>query len=223
MENHIVDIISVDLVLVGVSLINQSKELDAFIDQVEAESISTTVGISPDVSGALPAPPTTHELLRDRIKLTTSPDRTTILKEFPSLIHLEEDLRRLTDVVLCAIRNTDLTEQQLRAYGYNMQLVFDPGIEESASSYIGRCLFGGQFNWQLLGGAGQLFFSDEGRRWAFGIQPRPSNDMNTKRIYLSVNLHFEEKQIPQSSQIISSLEELKGKALDFMTQLHGGS
>ena len=218
MDSLIADILSVDVVLVGVSLLRQQEEFETFTSEVGSEDISVEpIGIiPPNMAGV------SITLNRDRISLSVLPDRTSIVKEYPSLSNLDEDLDRLAEVTVCAIRNTDTSAQQLRAYGYNMQLVFDLGVEEPASLYIGKRLFGNWFNGELVGGTGQLIFSDGESRWSFNIQPRPNNDMTTKKLYLALNLHIAEESMPHKDKIRSSLGEMREKAVDFMTQLHEG-
>ena len=222
MEDAIVDILHADMVLVGVSLLNQQSDRDAFAKRIGAEVTTTELGIGPQVPSEVATPlQTTVNIARDRISITQAPGRTTIRRDYPSHMHLEEDLKRLTDAAITAIRHSDWKNQQKRAHGYNMSCTFDMGLSHPAVHYIGQQLFQNVFEDRFLGGTARLLFSHEdGSQVTFDLQPRPNNDLQSRILYAGINVHIEGSRMPKPEEISSSLLKLWSQTLSFMEQLH---
>ena len=88
---------------------------------------------------------------------------------------------------------------RLERLGFNYELVFDVGADETAASLLGERLLNQQSftkeGWKLIGGGGTLMYSDGNRRWTFHTQPRPNGDPEAKRIFLGLNLHVERRRV----------------------------
>ena len=211
------DVVSVNLVLVGVGLLNEPDELERFRNAVDLD-LRLEVGLVTNVSSGITEPSRTLRLNRERIALDLSPSRSSIAREYPG----EEDLASLAKVVMQAIDSTDLRGQLPRAFGCNIELVFVQTSGQSTIQYIGERLFGsqslGKAEWELVGGTGQLIFSDGIRRWTINVQPRPG-DVDTSRVVLALNLHKDEQRFPTEGEIKDSLEEAWNEAKEFMNRL----
>ena len=202
------------MVLAGISLFNTPNELAAFRESVGTEITSVEAGVGTEVFNR------TITLNRDRIKVTGTPDRSAIAREYPA----EGDLERLAQVAGMAIDNTDLKGQKLRAFGYNIELVYESPSGQRAIQYLLNRLFmpdllrkGGL---RLSGGAGRLFFEKDGRNWQALLEPR-FNDEKTTRIFVSLNLHRPEANpsLLTEAEIGDSLKLLWAEAHNLVTQL----
>ena len=212
------DILQANMVLIGISLVNTPNELAAFHKSVGTEITSVEAGMGTEVVNRI------HTLNRDRIKVTGTPDRSGIAREYPE----ESDLARLAQVAGMAIANTDLKGQELRAFGYNIELVYEPPSRERAIQYLLDRLFvpnllrdGGL---RLFGGSGRLFFEKNGRNWQAVLEPR-FNDDKTTRIFMSLNLHRPETdlELPTEAEIERSLKSIWDEAHNLVDQLDASS
>ena len=212
------DVLQANMVLVGVNLINTPAETAAFRQSVGTEVTTVETGMGSEVVNR------THALNRDRIKVTESPDRSAIAREYPT----ESDLERLSQVASMAITSTDLVGQELRAFGYNIELVYQPDPARLAIQYLSDRLFIPQLlqdgGWRLVGGTGQLFFEKDGRIWQVRLEPR-FNDETTTRVFATLNLHQSEGDLifPMESEIRDSLRLIWMEAHNLVIQLDGSS
>ena len=210
------DVLQTNLILVGVSLINTPEEHAAFRKDVGTEVVRAEIGLGQEVIER------THTLNRDRITVTESSGRSVITREYPA----DSDLERLAQVAGMAIANTDLDGQELQAFGYNIELVYEPDSEELAIQYLADRLFMPHLlqdeGWQLFGGTGRLFFQKGGQPWQARLEPR-FNDDTTTSIFASLNLHRAESDLPTEDDIRDSLKLLWTEAHNLVTQLDGSS
>ena len=216
MAVNIGDVLQINLILVGVSLINTPKEHVAFRKDVGTEVVRAEIGLGQEVIER------THTLNRDRITVTGSSVRSVIAREYPG----QSDLERLAQVAGMAIANTDLDGQELQAFGYNIELVYEPVPEKPAIEYLADRLFMPHLlqseGWQLIGGAGRLFFEKDGWIWQARLEPRFNDDAST-RVFASLNLHRAESHLPMEDDIRDSLKLLWTEVHNLVTQLDGSS
>jgi hypothetical protein len=216
MAVKIEDILQINLVLVGLSLLNTAQETSNFRRAVGTEVLTTEAGIGNEVVNR------THTLSRDRITIAGSPDRTSVIREFPR----PDELDRLAYVAAMALENTDLSAHELIAFGYNLEIVYEGTPPEQAISYLGKRLFrsdvlqNGQTN--LAGGSAKLFFVKDNRYWQVALEPR-LNDQSTTRIFAGVNLHRPEQDVSllTESEIKTSLELVWSEAHDLVNRIDG--
>ena len=200
MAVSIEDVLQVNLILVGVRLINTPAEIAAFRRDVGTEVATAEAGLGDEVIDR------THVLNRDRIRVTGTPERSSVVREYPT----ERDLDRLAQVGGMAISNTDLDGQKLRAYGFNVELVYEPDSGERAIEYLSKRLFMPRLlqnaGCRLFGGAGRLYFEKDGRIWQARLEPRLNDDAST-RIFASLNLHRSQDDLclPTETEISDSL------------------
>ena len=196
------------MVLVGIRLVNTPTELAAFRESVGAEVATVEAGIGTEVVNS------THSLNRERIKITGTPDRSVIVREYPA----EGDLARLAQVAAIAIANTDLEGQELRAFGYNIELIYEPPPGERAIHYLLNRLFMPDLlrdqGMQLFGGAGRLFFEKDGRNWQAVLEPR-FREEDTTKIFASLNLHR-----PEIDLTLLTEDEIGGSLRSLWAEVH---
>ena len=217
MAATLLDVVSANLVLVGIGLLNQPDEVARFGNALNAE-LRVEFSHVPNVQAGLTELSRTLTLSRERTVLNLSSSRSMIAREYPE----KADLDSLAKVVGQAIACTEIGEQQPRAFGYNIEMVFDQDSGQPALQYIGERLFGnqtfGKAGWELAGGTGRLIFTDSASQWTIALQPR-LGDSATPRVSLSLNLHKEEQRFPSESEVRVSLNEVWDEATGFMNRL----
>ena len=213
-----VDVLQANLVLVGIGLINTQEEITAFRRAVETEVLSVEAGVGTEVVNRF------HTLNRDRIGVSRVGDRTTINREYPEQAGLE----RLAMVARTAIDVTNPTGDQLRALGYNVELVYEPDPQEDAIRYLAERLFMPNVlqdeGSRLIGGAARLYFEKGGRGWQVTLEPR-LNDEETNRIFASLNLHCPgpDLDVPTGDEILDSFMLAWYEAHDLIDRLDKGA
>ena len=220
MAANIQDVVRANLVLVGCRLLGQPEEFDEFRQAIKADVQMAQAGLIANIASGMAEPGQTLALQRDRITIELSPSRSIISREYPS----RDDLRRLAEVSAQAISHTSLEGSQPRAFGFNIDIVFEQDSEETAFAYLSRQLFGaeslGNEDWQLVGAAGRLIFDDNGRHWTINLEPR-FHEEHEKRVFLSGNLHLSDRPLPNEDEIVSYLEEAWDETHQFVRHLDG--
>lgn len=215
MAVRVEDVLQVNLILVGINLINTQEELDALRRDVGVEIVTAEASLGTELVER------THDLNRDRIKVRSTPERTAIAREYPE----ETDLGRLARVAGLAIENTDLAGQELRALGYNVELVYEPDSEEPALKYLASHLFKTSLlrdDAKIFGGAARLFYTKGDHTWQARLEPRLNDDATTK-IFAALNLHQAEADLSSlgESSIRDSLGSLWDEIHSLIGQLEG--
>ena len=221
MAAHVRDILKTNIVLVGLGLLGNTAEVNAFGQAVGTDEIVAEAGILVGIPGAPQPAAGKLSLQRDRISVQMLPDRTVIEREFPE----RRDLTRLAEVYGKAIESTKSQRGMLRAYGYNLDLVYDQDSGSSSRRYLGDRLFGnGNFapeGWTLGGGAAKLFFDSPAGAWTIQVEPR-ANDDDSTRVFMSLNLHRANLDVPNRTTALQSLEEVWDSALSLIERLDEG-
>ena len=212
------EVVKANIVLLGQRLLRAAEEIESFKRTIGTDVQLAGVGMGVNVQTGIAEPGLTLNLNRDRITLDLSPSQSVINRDYP----LREDLARLAEVAGKAISNISGEEQDLRAFGFNIELVFDQDSDSPAFGYLSRRLFDvdglGSEGWQFIGGAGKLIFGDGGRRWTVAMEPR-FGDETESRVFLSVNLHKASQSPPTVDEIRNSFEELWDEVHDFVQRL----
>lgn len=208
-------VLNANLVLVGVNLLPEPDMIKQFQADFGPDLRVDTAQL------ALPATDIT-ELARtmtlgeDRIQLMLHASRSTIGREYPD----HSGFAKLAHV---AARAIELTKSHTpNAFGYNMNLVFEQHSGQSAVRYIGSRLFGhlslGDPARKLVGGTGKLIFADTAGKWTISVEPR-FGDPDTSLVFVSVNLHKQERRFPDKSEIDSALNKIQQEAREFVSRL----
>ena len=227
----IVDVLKVNMVLVGVRLLGTQEERTAFERVVGAEvssppvigigiEINAPAGVNAPINIPPPEPASILTLNRERITLESVLDRSTINREYPS----RNDLDRLSEVAKLAIDRSNILNQQLRAFGFNIEVVYELPPGETASQFISSNIFTRDLfreaGFQLIGGAAKLQLIQNDNLWNIGVEPR-LGDAAANRIFVSFNLHKDDNKIPSLSNIRGSLEEMWNQAHSIMNKFDG--
>ena len=208
------DVLKADLVLVGFPLLDRPGEIEAFRAEYKEARISGG-GVNIDVQSNKAEQGQVVTLDRDRITLELFPSRAVIRREYPTD---EVDLTRLAEVAYHAISITAIRGKMLRAYGFNLDLIYDQDSGRPAYGYLAdRLLSGGlqQMNeWQLSGAATRVTYFSGEDQWQIAIEPR-FGDPLTNTVFLNVNLHISASQLPDLDAINDSLKQVWKWAHDF--------
>lgn len=213
MPASVQDVLKVNIVLVGVNILNDHSEFVAFSKAVATD----VVRIGEELGSAIGR---RFALQRDRINMVSSVDRTIIERDFPSV----DDLERLAEVVDNALQLTK-AKGSPKSFGYNLELVYDQDSEETAFQYIGTRLFREDIftpgGWKLGGGAGKLVFHSPAGRWTVQLDPR-FNDMDSSRVFLSLNFHKQEERIPNLDEMLDAFNLVWSQSDSFVKCLDEG-
>ncbi len=222
------DVLKTNLVLLGVNLLNEQHRREAFVSmsgtEVDVEPILQGPVLPLPIVGNASGPETglSLNMRRDRIRIDSLPSRTSIEQEYPR----REDLERLTEVMNHAIELTDLENQVLTAFGFNIERVYRHTEEEPSEMYLANRLFshqqGSLEGLTLAGGACKLGFIGDGAKWNFTLEPR-ANDPTNRKVFLSLNLHRDRPQAPGWEEIRDSLQQVWDRSEELATWLDGGA
>ena len=213
------NILIMNLVLVGIDLLNDSTSIEIFKGQTDPD-LQIEVGMMTEIPTGITGPSRRVNLNRDRIVLELSPARSSVARQYPND---RSDIAQLTAVANSAIECSTLADQRV-SFGFNIELVYEQDSGQSAMEYLGSRLFGslklGRDAWTLAGGTGQIIFDekDGSCRWTMNVRPRSIAE-DTPRILLGMNLHRSMADIPSAKVIEDSLEELWDEAHDFVLRL----
>lgn len=214
-------VLSTNIVLVGIDLLNQPSEAEKFTTLVDPD-LRIELGAVTNVASGETEPSRRITSDVDRIVLELLPTRTTITRQYPSYT----DLGRLAQVITAAIDCTQLEGRKPTAYGYNIETLWVQDSGRPALNYLGHRLFSsqppGNPNWQFVGATTQAVFADDASRWTITAEPR-FNDINQERVFLSLNLHKDVQSLPAQGEIENTLKVVWDEALAFMDRLDPGS
>ena len=215
------DVLKVELVLVGIRLLNNPDEINAFTTSVRTDVNANVLG--PIVELGTPEPGRLVQLPRDRVDLLLVPSRSILRRQYPS--H-PDDLNRLREVIGHAIGNTSLDGQEIRAHGYNVDIVYNQTSGQTAARYLANRLFPAGLlvseGRQLVGGGGKIDLQDDKNRWTVRVEPR-NNNHTEMRVFLSVNMHRDEQVMPDQTDIQKSLSDIWDQVHKFAHLLDEGS
>ena len=218
MDSLVQDVLNANIVFIGIELMNKPEAGESLRAATDAEVVGSEVGLSVSPSGA-PESARRFILSRDRISLDIMSGRSSVTMEYPP-----NDFAQLAKVIACAIDNTE-EGQQPTAHGYNMILVLDPELTEPAVKLLGRRLITpqslGRGSWSRIGGLGALYFRDGLRRWTFNIEPRPRDDLESKKLFMSINLHLPNGELPTERVAADTFSEMLNEAISLANQIVG--
>lgn len=220
MTAKVQDVLKANLVLVGVGLLNNLEELEEFDHAVNSELMIEGGGMMVNATGIVPEPMRAITIPKDRVSLELSPSRSVISRDYPS----RDDLSKVAEIAWCAIENTDLKGQELRAFGFNIDLMYNQDSGSTAFGYLAKRMFSPDLSmnegWNLVGGAGKLLFNREGNVWTVNVEPRLA-DQDTHRVFMKLNLHINDREIPDGEKIRRFLEEIWDQAHNLVNMIDG--
>lgn len=219
MGTDVQDVLKASVVFAETDLLEGDKALASFSGSVESEVVPDGIIIG-TVSGARAERGRVLRLSRDRILVASSSLRSSVERHYPQ----HRDLARLAQVTACAIAASDLTGRPVSAYGINVDLVYDQTSGESAQTYLAQRVLspvvGNSNAWSLVGGSAKLVFNDDGRRWTATLESRLADETTTK-VFLGLNLHLTDRQIPTEAELSALLTEVWEQAHGLMERVDG--
>ena len=215
------DVLKAELVLIGFRTLTNAKENEAFRAAVKTDVVASGHSVTIDSQTNIAESGRIISLNRDRIILDISASRSTIRREYPE----EKDIERLAEVAGLVIAQSTSEDQELRAFGYNLELVYDQKSGQTAAQYLADRLLSNNLprrnEWELVGGAGKVTYKEGENQWQITIEPR-LNEPGTTKIFLNLNLHKDEHALPSESDIRDSLKEAWRQAHKFAYLLDKG-
>ena len=214
-------VLSTNIVIVGIDLLNQPTEAERFKTQVDPD-LRIDIGAVANITSGESEPSRRITSDIDRIILELLPNRVTITRQHPT----HGDLPRFAEVISRAIECTELSDPTPTVFGYNIEAGFEQDSDQPALNYLGNILFSeppqANPNWRFAGATARtVFFADSGT-WTISVEPR-FNDPAEHRIFLSTNLHKGQQQLPTEREALLSLNEIWEETLAFMRNLDEGS
>ena len=217
MTLRVQDVLKANLTLLGVGLLSSNEERERFGRGAGTDITGAVAGIAlPPIPG-LPALSQELELGqrirldRDRIELETVADRTVISIEYPS----KDGLDRLSEIAILAISSSDISAQELRAVGFNMEAVYEQTSGATAYEFLAERVFAPKLlqaaGYQIRGGSARLLFTRGDEIWNITIEPRFNRPEET-RLFASFNLHQNTNRMPKPDSIKPTLESVWDQA-----------
>ena len=211
MAVRVEDVLSVNVVLVGIELLKTAPEIAACSAAIGKEFIQGRQFIDA-VPEMAPVTGRVMQLPRERVVVAVSGHRSRVTKEYPNAI---DDVALVAQIAAQAIASTTVQDPVVPSHGYNFTMVYSNESGEDAGRYLGRRIFAPPVfvpkGWSSVGGYGKLNFQDGVRQWAITLEPR-LQDPNTSKVFLDINLHVPEAGLPQEDEMGTQLRTLWERA-----------
>ena len=220
MPTELREIININVTILEQDLLGEDAQILEFQEAMDA-NVRLSAGSATNVLTGQSHPTRTLNLDRDRISLNLARPRSTIVKEFPELDSLESELRRFSEVAHTALNTSRLTDTQCD-FGYNVEMVFDQDAEETALEFIGKRILNyevlSQSGRELVGGACRFLVNDKAGQWTYIVEPR-AGELQRQRVFLGVNLHQEQKALPEQTVISNAISNIVARSKELMHRL----
>ena len=214
------EIINVNFVLINHDLLVDNDQIQEFQQAVDA-NVRLEGGMATNVLTGETHPSRTLHLDRDRIVLNLSQPRSTVIREFPLLTSLNEELGRFAEVAEQALSVTGLSEV-ICDFGYNAEMVFDQDSENTALGFVGNRLLNGsifsQPGRQLVGGTCRVIVEDDSGQWNYTFEPR-AGELQRSRVFVGANLHNNQHPLPNRNAISDSINKIVDNVKGLMSHL----
>ena len=211
MAVRVEDVLSVNVVLVGIELLKTATEVAACSAAIGRE-LHQDGAFLDAVPQAAPVAGRVVRLPRERILVEVSALRSRVTKEYPADI---DDVALVARVAAQALASATVQEPVVPAHGFNFAMVYSAESGEDALRYLGSRLFAPPAfvpqEWTSLGGQGKLKFQDGARQWTVTLEPRLQVP-NTPKVFLDINLHVSEVGVPQEDEMETQLRALWDRA-----------
>ena len=215
------EITNFSLVIIDLDLLASEGALRTFQNAVDGD-IRHGGGISVDAATGQTQQARILNLDRDRITLHLSSARSSITREFPATNNLEAEISRFAQIVECALPVEDGPSTARHNFGFNAELVFDQDDSPTAFEFLGERLLRSERlappSGQFVGGACRMIFVDELGQWTYNLEPR-FNDLQSSRVFISVNLHYVERPLPHGKEISDAILQMVSGAVNLMNRL----
>ena len=214
------EIINVNVVILDQDLLGEDAQILEF-QEAMGVNVRLSAGVATNVMTGQNHPTRTLNLDRDRISLNLASSRSTIIREFPGVDSLENELRRFAEVAHAAFSTSRLTGTQCN-FGYNVEMVFDQDAGETALEFLGKRILNYEVlsepGRELMGGTCRFLVNDKAGQWTYTIEPR-AGELQRHRVFLGVNLHQEQKVLPEQITISNAVNNIVSSAKELMHRL----
>ena len=203
------DVLSVNMVLVGPRLLQTPDARHRFDRAVVAEVVQAPglqLGIGgPAIEIGVGSGPTLSldqvvlNIEKDRVSLNIAAGRATIQMGYPD----EKGLKRLAEICDHAIIHSRISDQMVKAYGFNLEAVYD--LTTSARDFMAAHLLRNPFKGhRFTGGSVRFMFDESGNQLTLVAEPRfGKHDAN--KMFMSLNLNVSLSSAPKRSRIEAHL------------------
>lgn len=211
MPVRVEDVLSVNVVLVGIELLKTAAEVAACSAAIGRE-LHQDGAFLDAVPQAAPVAGRVLRLPRERILAEVSALRSRVTKEYPSAI---DDVALVARIAAQALASAAVHQPVVPAHGFNLAMVYSAQSGEDALRYLGRRVFAPPAfvpgEWTSLGGQGKLKFQDGARQWTLTLEPRLQVP-DTPKVFLDINLHVSEAGVPAEDEMETQLRALWDRA-----------
>ena len=211
MTVRVEDVLSVNVVLVGIELLKTAAEVVACSAAIGRELHQDGAFLDAVPQGA-PIAGRMVRLPRERILVEVSALQSRVTKEYPADI---DDVALVARVAAQALASASAQKPVVPAHGFNLSMVYSAESGEDALRYLERRVFAPPAfvpqEWTSLGAQGKLKFQDGARQWTVTLEPRLQVP-NTPKVFLNVNLHVSETGVPSEDEMETQLRTLWERA-----------
>lgn len=220
MPSTLREIINVSLVLLEHDLLGDNDQMRKFQQAVDVD-VRLEGSMAANVVTGQTHPSRILHLDRDRISLNLSGPRSMIIKEFPGLNSLDDELRRFAEVAQQAFSLSGLSSPRCDI-GYNADMVFDQDTEATALGFLGKRFLDydmlSEPGRELIGGTCRMIVRDESGQWTYNFEPR-AGDIQGRRVFVGTNLHQTQQPLPDRCTISKSIGKVVDSVKDLMCRL----
>lgn len=205
------DVLAVNLTLVGVRLLDSPESKVAFeriVNTSVVDDVATT-GLALRIPGQqdIELAPAKFRMPKERVTLDLAPGRSIVAREYPQ----EEDLDKFAGIIRNAFDKSDTDRQQLQAYGFNIEAVYNLDQGKTALEFLATQIFAKDIfpegEYTVIGGAPQIQVLHKGGLWNINIQPRMGKS-DSDKIFIALNKHCTQSKLPSPFEIRNSLADI---------------
>ena len=218
MEPSIIDVIKIDVVLLGDNHLNDESAVDSLKRELDLDDLQIVRGLATYVLTGENSPSITVNINRERVLMEILPNRLAVSKEYPQ----RTDVNRVVEVAMAGIDCSALRTQDRVPRGYNVEILFRLDEGELAATFISeRLLKSHQLakdGWEPVGQYGRVVYQQDERRWTFSVEPR-NQESSTPILYVATNLHVDHQPIPDGNTFIEELSSVWIETQEFVSRL----
>ena len=210
MSSKLIEIVNFNFVLIDVDLLDTEEYIASFEEKsgVDIRRLNNGRFLDPSVIEIQSSRVLSME--RDRIVFTSSKTRSVVQRDFPTIEQIQKDLDRFVDCVVWSFQCTSIDKDEF-IWGYNVELVFDQNVCETATQYLGERLFNANFRDDTMfgsnftGGYGVLKATGTNNdAWTFNFAPNANSHVTTQFL-VAVNLTVSDSCLPDTTVLADSI------------------
>ena len=218
MEPSIIDVMKIDVVLLGDNNLNDESAVDSLKRALDLDDLQIARGLATNALTGENSPAITVSINRERTLMEALPNRLAVGKEYPQ----QTDINRVAEITMAGIDCSTLRTQDSVPRGYNAEVLFRLDNARPAAAFISEHLLKsdqlGKDDWEPIGQYGRVVYQQNDRRWTFSVEPR-NHDFSTPILYVATNLHIENQPIPDLSTFVEELSSVWLETQEFVGRL----